>query len=365
MENYEVVKYLDNFKKRINDIIVFINVDRLKKEIIESEKIVNESIFWDNPNHAKKVIKSLNRAKEKIEKTNILKSMLDDLALLYDFQKQEDIMDLEIDKLVPKIELQLNQFETELLLSSEYDDSDAIMEIHPGAGGTESQDWASMLYRMYKRFSEMKNFGFDLIDYQEAEEAGIKSVTFIIKGKNSYGLMKSENGVHRLVRISPFDSNARRHTSFASVSVTPVISNDVEVDIKPEDIKVDTYRSSGAGGQSVNTTDSAVRITHLKTGIVVTCQNQRSQIQNRETAMQVLKSRIYQVELQEKENKIKSIGGDSLENTFGSQIRSYTLQPYALVKDHRTQAESSNPGQILDGDIGIFIDAYLKSNYNK
>jgi len=365
MENYEVMKYLENFEKRVEDIIKFVKINDLRSMIEKGETKMNDSTFWDNPEAAKKVIQEINSAKEKVEGISFMKSMLDDLRLLFDFQKQEEQEDHEIDQLIKKLSKELSGFETELLLSGEYDSNDAILEIHPGAGGTESQDWAFMLYRMYKRFSEQRNFDFDLIDYQEAEEAGIKSVTFILKGKKAYGYLKGENGVHRLVRISPFDSNARRHTSFASVTVTPVMTGEIEVDIRPEDLKIDTYRSSGAGGQHVNTTDSAVRITHLKTGVVVTCQNQRSQIQNRETAMQILRSRLYQLEVIEKENKIRSISGDAMENSFGSQIRSYVLHPYAMVKDLRTQAESSNPTSVLDGDIDMFIDAFLKSEFNR
>lgn len=364
MENYEILKHIDDFKKRLSDIKGIIKIEQLGQDIANYEERMNDSTFWFDSNLAKATIKNLNQAKEKRDTYQELLNLLNDLEILYDFQKQEEVIDDEIDKSVPSLERKLSDFETELLLSKEYDDSDAIVEIHPGAGGTESQDWAMMIYRMYRRFSEAESFDFDLIDYQEAEEAGIKSASFIIKGKNAYGKLKGEHGVHRLVRISPFDSNARRHTSFASVSVTPVISNDIELDIKPDDIKVDTYRSSGAGGQSVNTTDSAVRITHIKSGIVVTCQNQRSQIQNRETALQVLKSRLYQLQLEEQEKALKSMSGESLEIGFGSQIRSYTLHPYALVKDHRTQVESSNPQAVLDGDLNGFIDGYLKSKYN-
>jgi peptide chain release factor 2 len=365
MENYEIVKNIEDFQKRLNDINKIIQFNHLHIEIKTYEEKMNDASFWLDSNQAKSVIKALNIAKAKLEEYQDLQSQLNDLGLLFDFQKQEDIQDTEIDKIIPMIEKKLTQFETELLLSKEYDEADAILEIHPGAGGTESQDWAMMLYRMYRRFSEQEKYDFELIDYQEAEEAGIKSATFIIKGLKAYGKLKSEHGVHRLVRISPFDSNARRHTSFASISVTPVISSDIDLEIKPEDIKVDTFRSSGAGGQSVNTTDSAVRITHIKTGIVVTCQNQRSQIQNRETALQVLKSRIYQVQIEEQEKMIRAIGGESMEIGFGSQIRSYTLHPYALVKDHRTQVESSNPSAVLDGDISLFIDGFLKSKYNR
>ncbi len=261
---------------------------------------------------------------------------------------------------VNNLEDKLTRFETEQLLNDEFDDNAAILELHPGAGGTESQDWALMLYRMYKRYAERENLKFDLIDYEEATDAGIKSVTFEISGKKAYGMLKSENGVHRLVRISPFDSNARRHTSFVACSVFPDIDQDINIEIKDEDIRVDTYRSSGAGGQHINKTDSAVRITHIPTGIVVCSQAQRSQIQNREKAMQVLKSRLYQKELEEQARKKKESAGEQMENGWGSQIRSYVLHPYSMVKDHRTNYVSNQPQAVLDGDLNPFIMAYLQ-----
>ena len=261
-------------------------------------------------------------------------------------------------------EKSLSDFEIKMLLSKEYDDSDAIIDMHPGAGGTESQDWCSMLYRMYQRYAEREGYSIDLIDYQDGEEAGIKSVSFIVRGDKAYGKLKCEKGVHRLVRISPFDSNARRHTSFCAVSVIPELNQDIDIEIKPEDIKVDTYRSSGAGGQYINKTESAIRITHIKTGIVVSCQTQRSQFQNREFAMRVLKAKLYQLEKQSQEKKIKEISGEASENSFGSQIRSYVFHPYSLVKDHRTGFENYNVNAVMDGDLEGFINAYLKSPYN-
>ena len=254
----------------------------------------------------------------------------------------------------------LDKFEISQLLNGEYDNCNAIMELHPGAGGTESQDWALMLYRMYKRYAERANYEFELIDYQEANDAGLKSVTFMLKGINAFGYMSSEKGVHRLVRISPFDSNSRRHTSFVACNVTPEINNTIEIEVLDEDIRVDTYRSSGAGGQHVNTTDSAIRITHIPTGIVVCCQNERSQIQNKERAMQILKSKLYQRKQEENEKNLKNITGELTDNAFGSQIRSYVLHPYSMIKDHRTNVEAYNTGAVLDGDIEMFINEYLK-----
>ena len=271
----------------------------------------------------------------------------------------EDLFAL-VEENINNLEKELKLFENELLLNEEFDKKNAILELHPGAGGTESQDWALMLYRMYKRYAERHNFKFELIDYQEGNEAGIKSVTFSMNGKHAYGMLKGESGVHRLVRISPFDSASRRHTSFVSCTVIPDIDEAIEINIADEDIRVDTYRASGAGGQHINKTDSAVRITHIPTGIVVCSQSQRRQIQNREKAMQVLKSRLYQKEFEAQENKKKEAAAEMMENGWGSQIRSYILHPYALVKDHRTNIESSQPQNVLDGDLDEFLTSYLQ-----
>ena len=247
-----------------------------------------------------------------------------------------------------------------LLLNGKYDHENCILEIHPGAGGTESCDWADMLYRMYRRWCERKNYSIEVLDYQEGDEAGIKSVTILVKGKNAFGYLKNEKGVHRLVRLSPFDSNNRRHTSFASVEVTPDIKKDIDINIDEKDLKIDVYRSTGAGGQGVNTTDSAVRITHLPTKIVVTCQNERSQIQNKEHAMQVLKTKLLIIEEEKQKQELDGIKGDQLHIDFGSQIRSYVMHPYSMVKDHRTGEETSNVTKVLDGEIDEFIESNLK-----
>ena len=269
----------------------------------------------------------------------------------------KDLLEVELSDIKEKIE----SLEIELLLDGPYDSGDAIVEIHSGAGGTEACDWANMLYRMYSRWCEKHDYKMEIIDSQEGEEVGIKSLTMFVKGINAYGYLKCEKGVHRLVRISPFDSNSRRHTSFASVEVTPLIeSSSIEIEINPNDIRVDVYRSSGCGGQGVNTTDSAVRITHIPTKIVVTCQNERSQIQNKEKAMEVLKSKLYQLELEKRDSEIKSLKGNQMDINFGSQIRSYVMCPYSLVKDHRTNAETSNVEKVLDGDLDLFINASLK-----
>ena len=270
----------------------------------------------------------------------------------------ELLKDLEIS--TKKLQLETENLNKLLLLNGPYDKYDCILEIHPGAGGTESCDWASMLYRMYLRYCEKKSFKVTVLDYQDGDEAGLKSVSILIKGTNAYGYLKNEKGIHRLVRLSPFDSNNRRHTSFASVEVIPDIDKDVDIQIDEKDLKIDVYRSSGAGGQGVNTTDSAVRITHLPTKTVVTCQNERSQIQNKEQALRVLKNKLLLMEIERQEQELNKIKGDQMNINFGSQIRSYVMHPYSMVKDHRTNTETSNVTKVLDGDIDEFIEDNLK-----
>lgn len=365
LENYEIVKAIDNFTQRLDEIKKAINIEEVQQELKENEEKMNDANFWLNAELSKKVLKEVKSAKDKIEITQSLNSKIEELSFYFDMHKNgEENLGDDIEALIKDIEKSLSDFEIKMLLSKEYDDSDAIIDMHPGAGGTESQDWCSMLYRMYQRYAEREGYSIDLIDYQDGEEAGIKSVSFIVRGDKAYGKLKCEKGVHRLVRISPFDSNARRHTSFCAVSVIPELNQDIDIEIKPEDIKVDTYRSSGAGGQYINKTESAIRITHIKTGIVVSCQTQRSQFQNREFAMRVLKAKLYQLEKQSQEKKIKEISGEASENSFGSQIRSYVFHPYSLVKDHRTGFENYNVNAVMDGDLEGFINAYLKSPYN-
>ena len=286
-------------------------------------------------------------------------SNIETLRLLKEEPDQEiqNLLELELKEIASHLE----NLELLLLLNGPYDKNGAILEIHPGAGGTEACDWANMLYRMYVRYCNNKNYKVEVIDELPGEEAGIKSVVMIIRGMDAYGYLENEKGVHRLVRISPFDSGARRHTSFASVDVTPLFDNEkVQVEINENDLKIDVYRSSGAGGQHVNTTDSAVRITHLPTKIVVTCQNERSQIQNREKAMEILKNKLYQLELEKREQELKNMKGNLMDINFGSQIRSYVMHPYSLVKDHRTNVENVNVEKVLDGDLDLFINANLK-----
>lgn len=282
-----------------------------------------------------------------------------DLLELLEIENDSE-MEVQLEESVTKLNEEVEQLNLLLLLNGPYDKNDCILEVHSGAGGTEACDWAMMLYRMYTRYCEKNNFTYEVIDYQDGEEAGIKSASIRVKGTNAYGYLKNEKGVHRLVRLSPFDSNNRRHTSFASVEVTPEIEQDNTIEIEEKDLKIDVYRSTGAGGQSVNTTDSAVRITHLPTKIVVTCQNERSQIQNREQALKVLKSKLLLKKLEEQEAELNKLKGNQMNIEFGSQIRSYVMHPYSMVKDHRTNEETSNVGKVLDGDINIFIESNLK-----
>lgn len=314
--------------------------------------------FWDDKRESEKVIKELQSLKDLVNKTKKLK---EEIAFHNESLKEneEDGVSFALEE-YEKITKDLNELSLLILLNQEYDSCDAILEIHSGAGGTEACDWANMLYRMYRRYCDRKNYKIEVIDELEGTEVGLKGITLIVKGINAYGHLKSEKGIHRLVRISPFDSNSRRHTSFASVEVTPVIDQDFDVQIDEKDLRIDVYRSTGAGGQGVNTTDSAVRITHLPTKIVVTCQNERSQLQNKEKCMQILKSKLQKLKEEEKEKELEKLKGKQLEINFGSQIRSYVMCPYTLVKDHRTNYESSNVDKVLDGEIDEFIYEYLK-----
>lgn len=365
MENYEINKSLQDFKKRIKELITAINIDKVNEELANYDEIMNVPTFWNDVDYSKRIMKKIKILKHKLEVYKTNQDLIDELELYFEMHKNnEENLEKEIEEIIQKIEINLSAFENEILLSKEYDSCDAIIDMHPGAGGTESQDWCEMLFRMYKRYCERNNFTYEILDYQDGEEAGIKNVSFIVHGINAYGYLKGEQGVHRLVRISPFDSNARRHTSFCAVTIVPQVENDITISINPDEIRIDTYRSSGAGGQHVNTTDSAVRITHIKTGIVVTCQNERSQIQNKEKAMQVLKSKLYQLQLEEQNKKIKDVSGEVTNNGFGSQIRSYVFHPYSMIKDHRTNFESYNVNNVMDGYLDEFINAYLKSKYN-
>ena len=333
-----------------------------KKKIEELEKQINDINFWNDRDCAEKVLKDINELKDTVSKVEYLKNEINTNLEILDLLELEDDEDLynEVNNNINNINKKAEELNLLLLLNGPYDKNDCILEIHPGAGGTESCDWASMLYRMYLRWCERKKYKIELLDYQAGDEAGIKSVSIMVKGTNAYGYLKNEKGVHRLVRLSPFDSNNRRHTSFASVEVTPDIDKDLDIDIDEKDLKIDVYRSTGAGGQGVNTTDSAVRITHLPTKIVVTCQNERSQIQNKEQALRVLKNKLLLIRIEEQEKELNKIKGEQSNIDFGSQIRSYIMHPYSMVKDHRTNAETSNVSKVMDGEIDMFIEENLK-----
>jgi len=324
---------------------------------------MQENNFWNDKETADKVINELKYLKNNIEGMKNIKNEIEDfleLIMLAKEENNEEIINDIIDNL-SYLNKEIDLLEVNLLLNGEFDKNNAIIDIHAGAGGTEACDWAMMLERMYLRWCEKKGYKIEIIDEQSGEEAGIKSASFIIKGINAYGYLKSEKGVHRLVRISPFDSNARRHTSFASIDVTPIFENNkINIEIKESDLRIDVYHSSGAGGQSVNTTDSAVRITHIPTKIVITCQNERSQLQNKAKAMELLRNKLYQLELEKREESLKNIKGTNMNIEFGSQIRNYVMHPYSLVKDLRTNIETSNVDKVLDGDLDIFIESSLR-----
>ena len=329
------------------------DVKALVEEKTKLEEITKKEDFWNDVNHANKTYQQLKHIEKKLK---TYQDLLDQVDIMIELFSIGDVAIADIEKL----QEQVQELEIDTLLNGEYDGNNCYLEIHPGAGGTESCDWASMLLRMYERFLEKNNFTYKIIDYQDGEEAGIKSVTLHIVGDYAYGYLKNESGVHRLVRISPFDSNKRRHTSFASVTVTPEFDQNIDVTIKDEDLKIDVYHSSGAGGQSVNTSNSAVRITHLPTKTVVTCQTERSQLRNKEIAMELLKNKLYQQQLKEQEKLKKKVSGDVSNIEFGNQIRSYVLEPYKLVKDHRTKYEDTDPIKVLDGNIMPFIMEELK-----
>lgn len=318
--------------------------------------------FWDNNEKAQKVIDESNDLKGKVDSLTDLETKFEDLQVAYELVKEEEDEDLqaELEESLGEARTAFNHYETRLLLSGPHDRNNAILELHPGAGGTEAQDWASMLLRMYTRWAENKGFTVETLDYLPGDEAGVKSVTLMIKGPDAYGYLKAEKGIHRLVRISPFDAAGRRHTSFVSCEVVPEIDDDIEIEIKPEDLRVDVFRSSGAGGQHINKTSSAVRMTHLPTGVVVSCQSERSQFQNRDQAMKMLKSRLYQLEEEKKEAEMAALHGEQKEIGWGSQIRSYVFHPYSMVKDHRTNVEIGDVNRVMDGDLDPFIDAYLR-----
>ncbi|MBQ4647632.1 MAG: peptide chain release factor 2 [Clostridia bacterium] len=341
---------------------ISVNADALAEEVSALEEQTNAGDFWSNPEAAQHLLRTLKLRKSALDSFLNLENRFVDFSELFFMTIEEDDETM-VDDLISEFASIKKQYEEEkikILLSGEYDNSNCIVSIHPGAGGTEAQDWAQMLYRMYTRYAERKNFKVKVLDYLDGDEAGIKSVTFLVEGENAYGYLKGENGVHRLVRVSPFDASGRRHTSFASVEVMPEFNDDMTIEIRDEDLKLDHHRSSGAGGQHVNKTDSAVRITHIPTGIVVNCQTERSQVQNKETAMKMLKSKLLEIKEREHLDKIDDIKGVKMNIEWGSQIRSYVFMPYTLVKDNRTNCETGNITAVMDGEIDDFISEYLK-----
>ena len=364
----ENAKYeLQNFRENIVELGKALRIEELKEEVATLEKETFDPDFWSNQENSTKVLQKIKQSKDKIERYESLVNRLEDAIVMAEMaieENDESLTDeiLEDQKKIMKDE---EQMRIEVLLSGEYDKNNAIISFHPGAGGTEAQDWALMLYRLYTRWGEKHGYNVKLIDWLDGEEAGLKSATVLIEGLNAYGYLKSENGVHRLVRVSPFDSSGRRHTSFASVEVMPEFDDDNSIELKDEDLEITAHRSSGAGGQHVNKTDSAIRIMHIPTGIVVGCQTERSQLQNKETALKMLKSKLMEIKEREKLDRIEDIKGNKTNIEWGSQIRSYVFMPYTLVKDTRTGYEDGNIQAVMDGDIDEFINAYLKENSKK
>ncbi|MCV6608807.1 MAG: peptide chain release factor 2 [Campylobacterales bacterium] len=365
MDAYEYTEKLKKLKSSLENSEAIIDPDSVGKRLEEIEAEQQKEEFWNDPENAAVVQKEKTKLSGIFDKYQDAKTALEDAKELFDIAKDEDDNETteSLFEEAPDLEKKLLDLEIQVMLSGEMDANDAIVSIHPGAGGTESTDWAIMLYRMYLRWAERRGFKVEILDYQEGEEAGIKDATIAIRGVNAYGYLKAENGIHRLVRISPFDSNARRHTSFASVMVSPEIGDDIDIDIEEKDLRIDTYRASGAGGQHVNKTESAIRITHIPTNVVVQCQNDRSQHKNKATAMKMLKSRLYELELEKREAEKQGI--EKSEIGWGHQIRSYVLAPYRQVKDNRSNEAFSNVDGILDGDLDKLIEGVLVSSSKK
>lgn len=352
-----------SLKSKINSIAEALNINNIESEIKKLEAKTSEADFWSDQQNSGLVITKMKRLQNKLARFKKIEIEYENLSSLNELLLEEEDAELgkEVLKNTEKLEEEIEHLQLETLLSGKYDKNNAIVTLHPGAGGTESQDWAEMLYRMYCKWASSNGFEVQELDYLEGDEAGIKSVTFLVKGENAYGYLKGEMGVHRLVRISPFDSGGRRHTSFASLEVLPEITEDIKLDINLDDIKMDVYRASGAGGQKVNKTSSAVRLTHIPTGIVTACQTERSQTQNREYAMTMLKSKLLELKEKEQKDKIEDLKGVQRDIAWGSQIRSYVFCPYTLVKDHRTNYEVGNVEAVMNGDLNGFIEAYLKT----
>ncbi|AYE34762.1 peptide chain release factor 2 [Clostridium septicum] len=353
---------LINIKNDIKEMGASLDKEALEKKVQELELQMQEKGFWDDLKRAEEVTKESKQIKDKIERYESLKLRVEDVEVLSELMEEDDDESAEeIIEKIKSIEKTLDKYKIEILLSGEYDRNDAILTLHAGVGGTDANDWTDMLLRMYTRWCEKKGFKTEIVDLLQGDEAGIKSVTLKIKGEFAYGYLKAEKGIHRLVRISPFNANGKRQTSFASLEVLPELTNNQDIDIKPEDLKIDTYRASGAGGQHVNKTESAIRITHIPTGIVVQCQNERSQFANKDTAMSMLKSKLIELKERAHKEKIEDLTGELKDMGWGSQIRSYVFHPYNMVKDHRTNEETANLNSVMNGEIDNFIKAYLKN----
>jgi peptide chain release factor 2 len=354
---------LNELKPQLNDLKEALGLDRIKEELKQLEQEAAKPDFWNDMESSQKVLRRTSELKNTVERYQKLYALYEDVATMIELGMEENDESIlpEIKENYDQLEKDLEEQKLSTLLSGEYDSHNAILTFHSGAGGTEAQDWVEMLYRMYTRWTERHGYRYKILDYLDGDEAGIKSASILIEGQNAYGYLKSEAGVHRLVRVSPFDASGRRHTSFASLEVMPEIDDTIEIEISDDDLRIDTYRSGGAGGQHINKTDSAVRITHIPTGVVVACQNERSQHQNKEVAMKMLKSKLIEIKEREHLEKIEDIKGEHKEIAWGSQIRSYVFMPYTLVKDHRTGFESGNVNAVMDGDIDGFINAYLKA----
>lgn len=358
---------LAGLEPQLQELKAALDVDSAKEEIVQLHEKAAAPDFWNDMNNAQKILQRSKQLENKCAKFEKLTSDWEDLTTMVEMAMEENDESLldEITSGYDGLYSRMEESRLATLLSGEYDGCNAILTFHAGAGGTEAQDWAQMLYRMYTHWAESKGYKYELLDWLDGDEAGIKSAVIRVEGENAYGYLKSENGVHRLVRVSPFDASGRRHTSFAALEVVPEISDDVEIDIRPEDLKVDTYRSSGAGGQHINKTESAIRIVHLPTGIVVGCQTERSQLQNKETALKMLKSKLMEIKHREQLDKIEDIKGVKTNIEWGAQIRSYVFMPYTLAKDTRTGYEDGNIQAVMDGEIDGFINAYLKMNAGK
>lgn len=352
---------LKDIAPQIADLRSALNIDRLKQEADQLEAVTAEADFWNDPQRSQQILSQLNEKKGKVESFGALQELFNNTNELIDMAIEADDEELTDDILadVAKIQSLYQQQRISLLFTGEYDTNNAILSIHPGAGGTEAQDWAQMLYRMYSMYGESHGYKVKVLDYLDGDEAGLKSVSFAIEGKFAYGYLKGENGVHRLVRVSPFDSSGRRHTSFASVEVMPEFDDRITIEIKDEDLKIEAHRASGAGGQHINKTDSAIRITHIPTGIIVGCQTERSQLQNKETAMKMLKSKLLEIKEREQLEKIDDIKGIKTNIEWGAQIRSYVFMPYTLVKDHRTGCEDGDVNKVMNGNLDEFMNSYL------